>query len=338
MIAANAIRELISYVRSVNRSKGHLVQIGIDRDPCYWQREEWVAGLLELADDAEASLPSASPDDDLVTYVILQRVGMMPQRKGPYTAGKDRKHIEQMLRELYALYPDCICIVANDVPRHTDFQHGYEFLDMHGDRRKKHPRALAETAATCKPDLQVEPQEDLAARILVLRKNPTQPSLAERIHNEAIGAAAALASSAPSVAGTSADAVEPGQKWKLHCEYLPFHPSASHVEPAYRDGWNDCYRASPASAAQDAEPVAWRYDCPDGRYVYLQNAEAAHMMSKRGDVAPLYLHPPAPTGADLAARIRALPRPIGARTGDWNLALEAAARLVSPADRGKEGK
>lgn len=34
-------------------------------------------------------------------------------------------------------------------------------------------------------------------------------------------------------------------KWKCGNEYLPFHPSASHVNPDYRDGWNDCYRASP---------------------------------------------------------------------------------------------
>lgn len=29
--------------------------------------------------------------------------------------------------------------------------------------------------------------------------------------------------------------------WKLGDEFLPFHPSASHIEPAYRDGWNRCY-------------------------------------------------------------------------------------------------
>lgn len=33
-------------------------------------------------------------------------------------------------------------------------------------------------------------------------------------------------------------------RWKCGNEYAPFHPSASHVSPAYRDGWNDCYIAA----------------------------------------------------------------------------------------------
>lgn len=36
--------------------------------------------------------------------------------------------------------------------------------------------------------------------------------------------------------------------WKVGNEFAPFHPSASHIEPAYRDGWNACYRASLAVA------------------------------------------------------------------------------------------
>ncbi|WP_313329446.1 hypothetical protein [Comamonas sp.] len=32
-------------------------------------------------------------------------------------------------------------------------------------------------------------------------------------------------------------------QWKCGNEYLPYHPDASHVDPAYRDGWNDCYRS-----------------------------------------------------------------------------------------------
>jgi hypothetical protein len=29
---------------------------------------------------------------------------------------------------------------------------------------------------------------------------------------------------------------------KVGNEFAPFHRSASHVEPAYRDGWNQCYQ------------------------------------------------------------------------------------------------
>jgi hypothetical protein len=40
------------------------------------------------------------------------------------------------------------------------------------------------------------------------------------------------------------------QQWKCGNEYLPYHPDASHVDPSYRDGWNDCYRAGAAPAEQ----------------------------------------------------------------------------------------
>lgn len=32
--------------------------------------------------------------------------------------------------------------------------------------------------------------------------------------------------------------------WKVGSEYAPFHPSASHVRPEYRDGWNACFYAA----------------------------------------------------------------------------------------------
>lgn len=46
-------------------------------------------------------------------------------------------------------------------------------------------------------------------------------------------------------------------EWKLGDEYLPFHPSASHVDPAYRDGWNACFQAGRSSLAAGGESVAW---------------------------------------------------------------------------------
>ncbi len=33
-------------------------------------------------------------------------------------------------------------------------------------------------------------------------------------------------------------------KWKIGDEFAPYHPSASHCPPDYRDGWNHCYAAS----------------------------------------------------------------------------------------------
>jgi hypothetical protein len=34
------------------------------------------------------------------------------------------------------------------------------------------------------------------------------------------------------------------ERWKVGDEWLPFHPSASHVPPGYRDGWNAAYEAA----------------------------------------------------------------------------------------------
>lgn len=47
------------------------------------------------------------------------------------------------------------------------------------------------------------------------------------------------------LAQLSARQAAPDGQWKCGNEYLPYHPDASHVDPAYRDGWNDCYRAAP---------------------------------------------------------------------------------------------
>lgn len=54
---------------------------------------------------------------------------------------------------------------------------------------------------------------------------------------------------------------EPREGWKHGNEFAPFHPSASHIPPDYRDGWNACYRVAlakepaqaPAPAGQDAQ-------------------------------------------------------------------------------------
>lgn len=37
-------------------------------------------------------------------------------------------------------------------------------------------------------------------------------------------------------------------------EYKPFHPSASHVRPEWRDGWNACYVAAIRAATQKGTP------------------------------------------------------------------------------------
>ena len=44
----------------------------------------------------------------------------------------------------------------------------------------------------------------------------------------------------------------PSSAYKVGDEFKPFHPSASHVRPEWRDGWNACFVA--AIAALEAEP------------------------------------------------------------------------------------
>ncbi len=46
-----------------------------------------------------------------------------------------------------------------------------------------------------------------------------------------------------------------GPPWKLMTEFLPFHPSASHVSPEYRDGWNYCYLAAKAEIDKVCEAI-----------------------------------------------------------------------------------
>lgn len=49
--------------------------------------------------------------------------------------------------------------------------------------------------------------------------------------------------------------------YKCGDEFLPYHRSASHVEPAYRDGWNACFEAARADTARMvAEAVAREHE------------------------------------------------------------------------------
>ncbi len=56
-----------------------------------------------------------------------------------------------------------------------------------------------------------------------------------------------------------------GPPWKVGNEFLPYHPSASHVSPEHRDGWNYCYLAAMRSSQNKLEPdgsVWGSFICP----------------------------------------------------------------------------
>ena len=58
----------------------------------------------------------------------------------------------------------------------------------------------------------------------------------------------------------------PSSAYKLGDEFKPFHPSASHVRPEWRDGWNACFIAAIAALQaqpQPAIPEGWGFSTAD---------------------------------------------------------------------------
>lgn len=79
------------------------------------------------------------------TYVITQEPGQVPRRKGPFFGNK---MVEGFLRDAYRYSPDMICIVIDMENEDNTWypEHGYEWLDINGDRRRRHPRKEQKTA------------------------------------------------------------------------------------------------------------------------------------------------------------------------------------------------
>ncbi|KKX28258.1 hypothetical protein [Rhizobium sp. LC145] len=73
------------------------------------------------------------------TYIITQEPRQVPRRKGPFYGNK---MVEDFLREAYRYNPEIICIVIDmEAEDNTWYpEHGYEWLDINGDGRKRHPR------------------------------------------------------------------------------------------------------------------------------------------------------------------------------------------------------
>ncbi|WP_288430242.1 hypothetical protein [uncultured Agrobacterium sp.] len=73
------------------------------------------------------------------TYIITQEAGMVPRRKGPFFGNK---MVEDFLRDAYRYDPAIICIVIDMESEDNTWypEHGYEWLDINSDRRKRHPR------------------------------------------------------------------------------------------------------------------------------------------------------------------------------------------------------
>ena len=50
------VKDLSGAMLSVNRSRNQKIMIEGDDEPCYWQREEWVKWIVELANKARESM------------------------------------------------------------------------------------------------------------------------------------------------------------------------------------------------------------------------------------------------------------------------------------------
>lgn len=84
------------------------------------------------------------PSADHPTWVLMSRPGWSVVRKGPF---RDRRLVEQMVRDLYALHPDATLMVVN-APATVDPTDGREWVAMFGDqRRKRIPPATAGVGA-----------------------------------------------------------------------------------------------------------------------------------------------------------------------------------------------
>ncbi len=73
------------------------------------------------------------------TWIITQEPGMVPMRKGPFFA---TKMVDDFLREAYRLNPLVTCTVITLENGDNTWwpESGLEWLDIHGDRRRRHPR------------------------------------------------------------------------------------------------------------------------------------------------------------------------------------------------------
>lgn len=71
--------------------------------------------------------------ESMPDWIILQQPGMVPKRKGPYL---NPEHLETALRELYALYPDCVCTVIR-MPDTSYPESGREWLSINATPRQQ---------------------------------------------------------------------------------------------------------------------------------------------------------------------------------------------------------
>ncbi|WP_274644143.1 hypothetical protein [Pseudomonas serbica] len=66
-IPREALLDLISVARSVNRGKQHEVRLPGEDEPCYWQRKEWVDWAVEAGELVAAEMKRLNPESILAS-------------------------------------------------------------------------------------------------------------------------------------------------------------------------------------------------------------------------------------------------------------------------------
>lgn len=116
------------------------------------QREEEKGYDRGVRDQMAEAIQSAQVGDvvadDMNRYIIMQRHGMIPDRKGPFV---NSKHVEKFLREVYETQPDTVCTVI-EMPDISYPQSGRQWLDMYGDQRRKRVPAAPSVATVAQKD------------------------------------------------------------------------------------------------------------------------------------------------------------------------------------------
>ena len=64
---------------------------------------------------------------DMYDWIIVNRPGLVPERKGPFFQHAD---IASAMNDIYRLYPDCTCTLIC-APRESYPQCGREWLDIY---------------------------------------------------------------------------------------------------------------------------------------------------------------------------------------------------------------
>lgn len=125
----------IDFIRAMPHGDNCFVSDHYEGDPgskCNCSKDS----LLDWLEEDSAATPAQDKQDTadkLPTYVIVHRPGLVPDRKGGF---HDKKYVENMLRELYEIYPDCVCDVIT-MPSDCYPESGRTWIDMYGDKRRK---------------------------------------------------------------------------------------------------------------------------------------------------------------------------------------------------------